>query len=73
MRSTTEADGGTRVIIGIYRRFAPARVRESCRFEPSCSEYCLQAVAKYGFWKGWRMTFDRLARCRPPAGGIDLP
>ncbi|WP_454690546.1 membrane protein insertion efficiency factor YidD [Achromobacter aloeverae] len=63
----------TRCIVGTYRRLAPARVRQSCRFEPSCSEYCLLAVHKRGFWIGWRMTLIRLGRCRPPNGGLDYP
>ncbi|WP_368928685.1 membrane protein insertion efficiency factor YidD [Alcaligenes faecalis] len=60
-------------MVDVYRRLAPQRVRESCRFEPSCSEYCLLAVEKHGFWLGWKMTLRRLHRCAPPAGGIDLP
>ncbi|MBP6018771.1 MAG: membrane protein insertion efficiency factor YidD [Burkholderiaceae bacterium] len=63
----------TRLVVGIYRRLAPQRVRDSCRFEPSCSEYCLLAVEKYGFWRGWWMTIRRLGRCKPPFGGRDLP
>jgi len=68
-----QAEFFTRAVVGTYRRLAPTHVREACRFEPSCSEYCLLAVAKYGFWKGWRMTLERLRRCRPPAGGVDFP
>lgn len=63
----------TRAAIGTYRRLAPARVRQSCRFTPSCSEYCLLAVEKHGFWAGWRLTLQRLARCRPPHEGEDWP
>ncbi|HEY9886576.1 MAG TPA: membrane protein insertion efficiency factor YidD [Vampirovibrionales bacterium] len=36
-----------------------------CRFTPSCSNYGLQAVKKYGFWKGWRLTIKRLLSCHP--------
>ncbi|WP_368640771.1 membrane protein insertion efficiency factor YidD [Castellaniella ginsengisoli] len=63
----------TRAIVGTYRHLASLRVRQSCVFEPTCSEYCLLAVEKHGFWRGWRMTLSRLCRCRPDAGGIDLP
>jgi hypothetical protein len=31
------------------------------------------ALRKYGFVTGWKLTFDRLGRCKPPYGGIDLP
>ncbi|HBQ88684.1 MAG TPA: membrane protein insertion efficiency factor YidD [Alcaligenes faecalis] len=63
----------TRLIVKVYRQLAPQRVRQSCRFEPSCSEYCLLAVDKYGFWRGWVKTIGRLIRCRPPRGGSDYP
>jgi putative component of membrane protein insertase Oxa1/YidC/SpoIIIJ protein YidD len=57
----------------LYRRLAPERVRVSCRFEPSCSEYALLAFRKDGFLVGWRKAFGRLVRCRPPHGGVDMP
>nr|WP_306800200.1 membrane protein insertion efficiency factor YidD [Endozoicomonas sp. YOMI1] len=60
-------------IILVYRRLAPARLRNACRFEPSCSEYGLLAIQKYGAGKGWRMTLNRLKRCTFPNGGIDYP
>jgi putative component of membrane protein insertase Oxa1/YidC/SpoIIIJ protein YidD len=34
-----------------------------CRFYPSCSEYSVKALQKYGFFKGWMLTFKRLKRC----------
>jgi putative component of membrane protein insertase Oxa1/YidC/SpoIIIJ protein YidD len=34
-----------------------------CRFYPSCSNYAIMALEKYGFIKGWVMAFDRLKRC----------
>jgi len=34
-----------------------------CPMYPSCSEYSRQAVARYGFVKGWVLTMDRLMRC----------
>ncbi|MGO3892429.1 MAG: membrane protein insertion efficiency factor YidD [Paenalcaligenes sp.] len=63
----------TKLVVQIYRKLASARVRQSCRFEPSCSEYCLLAVEKHGFWQGWILTIKRLGRCKPPYGGSDLP
>ena len=52
------------------RRFLPP----SCRFEPSCSEYFIEAVRKYGALKGaWRGT-KRICRCHPwSPGGYDPP
>ena len=44
----------------------------SCRFEPSCSRYTEQAIAKYGLLKGSFMGAKRIARCGPwDQGGYD--
>ncbi|MDR1880325.1 MAG: membrane protein insertion efficiency factor YidD [Tannerellaceae bacterium] len=40
----------------------------SCRFVPSCSEYALQAVKKYGPLKGFYLSFKRIIRCNPWGG-----
>jgi len=46
----------------------------SCRFYPSCSNYFLEAVEKYGIAKGVFKSVLRLMRCHPfSRGGIDLP
>ena len=36
-----------------------------CRFIPTCSQYALEAVEKYGAWKGGWLAFKRLLRCNP--------
>ena len=36
----------------------------SCRFQPTCSNYSISAVEKYGLFKGMAMTIDRLSRCK---------
>jgi len=61
------------LFVRAYQRVAPARLRRACRFEPSCSNYSIQAFSKYGFTKGLKLTVGRLARCRHPNGGIDQP
>jgi len=35
----------------------------SCRYIPSCSNYAILALSKYGFWKGWILTYKRIMRC----------
>lgn len=43
-----------------------------CRFNPSCSEYGVQAITKYGIIKGGLMTSWRVLRCNPwNKGGND--
>jgi len=43
-----------------------------CRFYPSCSKYCYQAVKKYGPFKGLFRGFKRIIRCQPfNKGGYD--
>jgi putative membrane protein insertion efficiency factor len=44
----------------------------SCRFHPSCSEYALEAVRRYGALKGTALAAKRIARCQPFCkGGYD--
>lgn len=40
----------------------------SCRFVPTCSQYALEALRKYGPLKGGWLTLRRLARCHPWGG-----
>ena len=42
----------------------PAR----CRYSPTCSEYALQAIKKYGAWKGTKLTLKRVLSCHPWGG-----
>jgi putative membrane protein insertion efficiency factor len=44
----------------------------SCRYYPSCSNYAIEAIEKYGAWKGGWMAARRIARCHPfRPGGFD--
>lgn len=40
----------------------------TCRFTPTCSEYTLQAIMKYGIFKGTWLGIKRLLRCHPWGG-----
>lgn len=40
----------------------------SCRYVPSCSQYAVEAVRRYGAWKGGYLAAKRLARCHPWGG-----
>nr|AYM54575.1 hypothetical protein [Nannocystis exedens] len=56
-------------MIRLYQRYAPARLRSACRFEPSCSNFAATAIVRWGFWRGWRLSLQHLFACRPPHGG----
>lgn len=60
-------------LIYFYRLIAPTRIRQSCLYKPSCSEYTILALRKYGFIKGWSMSCKRIVSCKQPNGGIDYP
>lgn len=56
-----------------YRQCISPQLGIRCVFEPSCSHYAELAFRKRGLVKGMLLTCKRLYRCRPGAGGIDLP
>lgn len=59
--------------VRIYQRYAPDSIRNRCRFEPSCSEYMIMAIEKYGLIKGVYKGIGRLKRCNINNGGFDYP
>lgn len=59
-------------LLKIYRRFISPLKPATCRFYPTCSEYALRAVEKYGCLKGLFLTIKRLLKCHPfHPGGYD--
>jgi uncharacterized protein len=61
------------ILIRIYQRMLSPLLGDCCRFYPSCSNYCLQAVERYGCLKGVWMGLLRVCRCHPyHPGGVDL-
>lgn len=57
-------------LIKIYRhQISPLKGVGTCRFIPTCSEYAMQAIEKYGALKGGYLAVRRLLRCRPGGGG----
>ena len=59
--------------IKLYQRFAPDHIRNKCRFEPSCSQYMILAIEKYGLVKGTVKGIDSLKRFNINNGGYDFP
>ena len=60
-------------LVRLYQYKAPDRVRLKCVFYPSCSEYMILAVQKYGTVHGLCRGISRLLRCHAPNGGEDFP
>lgn len=60
--------------IRFYRRFISPLTPPRCRFYPTCSEYAILAIRKYGSIKGGIKAVWRILRCNPfSRGGIDFP
>lgn len=66
---------GARLVVGairFYQRALSPLLPPSCRFAPTCSQYTLEAVSKYGAGRGLYMGGRRLLRCHPfNPGGYD--
>ena len=57
-----------------YKLFISPFLGNNCRFRPTCSEYMMQAVEKYGVFRGGMMGIWRIVRCNPwNPGGYDPP
>lgn len=60
-------------LVRLYQCYAPDSMRLSCRFTPSCSEYMILSIEKYGVLKGVAKGVNRISRCHAPNGGVDYP
>ena len=60
-------------LIRFYRRNLSRRKRKpSCRYVPTCSQYALEALEKYGALKGGWLAVKRICRCHPFHKGHDF-
>jgi putative membrane protein insertion efficiency factor len=60
------------LIIKAYKLLISPLLPPACRFVPTCSEYAIQALRKYGFFKGMYLSVRRIMRCHPfNPGGYD--
>ena len=58
--------------VHLYRATFSPLVGHSCRYQPTCSAYALEALDKHGALKGTWLAARRIARCHPWGGsGID--
>lgn len=61
-------------VIGVlfYKKIVSPYVPPCCRYYPTCSDYMLEALLKYGTWKGLGKGIYRILRCNPfSTGGYD--
>jgi putative membrane protein insertion efficiency factor len=57
------------LFIRIYRKTISPLFPRSCRYEPTCSAYALEAIGRFGALKGGWMALRRIGRCHPWGGG----
>ena len=59
-------------LIRFYQRFISPLTPPACRFTPTCSQYTLEAIQKYGALKGTWLGIKRICRCHPFHKGHDF-
>lgn len=58
-------------LIKLYQRI-PGKFHYSCKFYPTCSNYMIEAITKYGSVKGLYLGLKRILKCNPfSKGGYD--
>ncbi len=58
--------------IWFYQRFISPALPSACRFQPSCSVYAVEAIERFGLFRGGGMALARILRCQPfHPGGFD--
>lgn len=61
-----------KLLVRVYQLVLSPILGRSCRFEPTCSQYAMTAIDRYGVAKGSLMALKRVLRCNPwCAGGYD--
>ncbi|CAB1130276.1 membrane protein insertion efficiency factor [Candidatus Hydrogenisulfobacillus filiaventi] len=59
-------------LVRFYQRFISPLTPPSCRYQPTCSQYAVEALTKYGAVKGTWLATARVLRCHPfHEGGYD--
>jgi len=60
------------VIIRFYRQAVSPWLPPACRYYPTCSAYAIEAIERYGFFRGAVLAVKRILRCHPfHEGGYD--
>ena len=56
------------LLIKIYQKAVSPWTPASCRYNPTCSSYSINAFQKHGLWKGFILTVKRIGSCHPWGG-----
>ncbi|MDA8852001.1 membrane protein insertion efficiency factor YidD [Hyphomicrobiales bacterium] len=56
------------LLIKLYKNLISPFLLKSCRYDPSCSSYALEAFNTFGFMIGLKLTIKRIIRCHPWGG-----
>lgn len=56
------------LLIKIYQKIISPLIGPKCRFTPTCSNYAVEALKKYGVFKGSWLAIKRIAKCHPWGG-----
>ena len=59
-------------LVKFYRKYISPLTPPSCRYVPTCSQYALEALEKYGALKGGWLAVKRICRCHPFHKGHDF-
>jgi len=60
------------ILIKSYQKVSRIFFPSTCRYYPSCSYYALEAIHRYGIFRGMPMALWRIVRCNPfSKGGYD--
>lgn len=51
-----------------YQQAVSPWLGPACRYEPSCSQYAIEAIERYGAWRGGWLALRRIGRCHPLGG-----
>ncbi|HUG31535.1 MAG TPA: membrane protein insertion efficiency factor YidD [Acidimicrobiia bacterium] len=59
-------------LIRTYQKLVSPSLSPNCRYQPTCSSYAAEAIARFGVWRGAWLATKRIGKCHPlRPGGFD--
>ncbi|MBT8255196.1 MAG: membrane protein insertion efficiency factor YidD [Bacteroidia bacterium] len=55
-------------LVRVYQKLISPLFPSTCRYEPTCSHYTVEALQKHGLWKGGLLSIKRIGSCHPWGG-----